>query len=46
MDQPAEDRPDYEMILHSAFLEKDSPVRKDRRNLPHWCLGGSFCFLT
>ncbi|MCF6284220.1 MAG: transposase [Candidatus Hydrogenedentes bacterium] len=34
------------MIFHSPFLEKDSEVRKDRRHLPHWRLGGSFCFLT
>ena len=36
MDQPLENHDDdEEEIPHSPFLERDSPVQKDRRNLPH-----------
>lgn len=31
---------------HSAFLRRDSSVRKDRRHLPHWRLSGSFNYVT
>jgi len=29
-----------------VFLRRDSPVRKDRRHLPHWRLSGSFNYVT
>jgi putative transposase len=31
---------------HSPFLQNDSPVRRDRRHLPHWRLDGAFYFVT
>lgn len=31
---------------HSHFLQRDSPVQKDRRNLPHWRLSGVFNYIT
>lgn len=30
----------------SPFFRHDSPVRKDRRHLPHWRLGGAFFYVT
>jgi REP element-mobilizing transposase RayT len=33
-------------LPHSHFLERDSPVRKDRRHLPHWRLTGVFNYIT
>ena len=31
---------------HSPFLRRDSPLRIDRRHLPHWRLSGSFNYVT
>ncbi len=38
----AEEVPEF----HSPFLGPDSPVRKDRRHLPHWRLRSSFNYVT
>lgn len=46
MDQHAAENFENEPIPHSPFLERDSPVRKDRRHLPHWRLSGSFNYVT
>lgn len=46
MKEPKENSDDEDEILHSPFLERDSPVRKDRRNLPHWRLSGVFNYIT
>ncbi len=43
-----EEPPDHldDEAPHSHFLERDSPVRKDRRHLPHWRLRGTFNYVT
>jgi len=41
-----ENYPADEPSPHSPFLERDSPVRRSRRHLPHWRLSGGFYFVT
>lgn len=42
-ENPAEE---HDPEAHSPFLEHGSPVRKDRRHLPHWRLEGTFNYVT
>jgi len=44
MEKPADNSDDEPP--RSPFLERDSPVRKDRRHLPHWRLRGTFNYVT
>ena len=45
MESPSE-HPEFNEVPRSHFLQRDSPVQKDRRNLPHWRLSGVFNYIT
>lgn len=41
-----DDKSDDDITHRSPFLNRDSPVRKDRRHLPHWRMNGVFNYVT